>query len=98
MIVTYWTTAQQVRSIKVFANRGQIRVLNGKTIDLFYSRPIQKLKFLMRNLLTTFVEPAPLPPGQNSNSSDRTKTSGDLLTDTRFDLSPQYHDPKLELE
>ena len=50
----------------------------------------------MRNLLTTFVDPP--PPGQNSNSSDRTKTSGDLLTDTRFDLSPQYHDPKLELE
>ena len=39
--------------IKVLVHREEIRVLNGKTIDLdwYYSRPNQKLKFLIRDLL-----------------------------------------------
>ena len=41
-------------------NRGQIRLLNSKTTDLdrYYSRPNQKLKFLIRDLLCMpFVNP-----------------------------------------
>ena len=41
--------------IKLFMNRGQIRLLNSKTTDLnwYYSKPYQKLKLLIRNLLFT---------------------------------------------
>ena len=39
--------------IKRFMNREKIRLLNSKTTDLdwYYSRPYQKLKFLIRDLL-----------------------------------------------
>ena len=39
--------------IKLFVNRWQIRLLNSKSTDLdgYYSRPYQKLKFLICDLL-----------------------------------------------
>ena len=52
---------RNTRMIKLFVNRGHIRVLNDKTTDLdwYYSRLFWKLKFLIRDLLhciTTFVK------------------------------------------
>ena len=46
--------------IKLFMNRGQIRLLNSKTTDLdwYYSKPCQKLKLAIHDLLfRTFVNP-----------------------------------------
>ena len=50
---------RKIWTIKLFVNRGQIRLLDSKTTDLDwnYSRPQWKLKFLIRDLLfTTFVK------------------------------------------
>ena len=46
-------------TIKLFVTTEQIRPLNSKTTDLdwYYSQPYQKLKFLIRDLLFTFVKP-----------------------------------------
>ena len=47
----------KICKIKLFMNRGQIRLRNGKTADLdcCYPRRNQKLKFLIRDLLMLFV-------------------------------------------
>ena len=39
--------------IKLFVNRGQIRLLNNNItdLDLYFSRPNQKLRFLIHDLL-----------------------------------------------
>ena len=48
--------------IKLFMNREQIRLLNSKTTDLdwYYSRPNQKLKFLIRDLIFMLFVKTPL--------------------------------------
>ena len=56
-------------------NRGQIWLLNSKTTDLdwYCSRPYQKLKFLILNLLfTPFVKPP--PPGNFAFGAQRMNT------------------------
>ena len=57
--IAYLLPIRKIWTIKLFVNRGQIRLLDSKTTDLDwnYSRPQWKLKFLIRDLLfTTFVK------------------------------------------
>ena len=62
--IAYLLFICKIWTIKLFMNRRQIRFLNSKTTDLdwHYSRPYQKLKFLIRDLLfTTLRKPSQWP-------------------------------------
>ena len=60
--LAYLLLIRKIWMIKLFMNKGQIRLLNSKTIDLdwYYSRPNQKLKFLILQLLFMSYSDFPL--------------------------------------
>ena len=57
--IAYLLPIRVIWMIKLFTNREEIRLLNSKNTDLdwYYSKPYQKLKFFIGDLLfTTFVK------------------------------------------
>ena len=63
-------------------NREQIRLLNSKTTDLdwYYSKPYQKPKYLIRDLLfTTFVKTPPVQWGAMSGEEAPAQSNASWL-------------------
>ena len=71
--ITYLLLIPKSWTIKLFMNRGQIRLLNSRSkvtdLDFYYSRHNQKLKFLIGNLLFMPYVTSPTPGICQSNQA-----------------------------